>query len=154
MSFFRTDNLLFPTWIDGRLVNFTSAETSLIEHDVYVKGASMRAKLEDQFNIGIGLVSGSYNSDQSTMKFVSRRLTVISDSPLNLTIPRDRMPQLRRLQQAETFHLPSNNQTELRLVYIYPDEVVEYLLRNRLISILQQLKLKVSLNQRIYRERL
>ena len=134
MSLFRKATLLFPYWSGGRLVNTTNEDGHLINHDVYVNGVSMRSKLDETLDIGIGRVTGYYLAEKSVLKFNSRRLTIVTESPLNLTIPRHRIPQLRRLQLEENFMLPRNNQTDLRLDYIYPDEVVEYILRNGFIS--------------------
>ena len=53
MSLFREATLLFPYW-SGDLIN----------HDVYVNGVSMRSKLDETIDSGIGRVTGYYLAEK------------------------------------------------------------------------------------------
>ena len=122
--------LLFPTydWDINYFHNRTDETDVNIEHDVFVNGESIRLKLAADLNIGLGRLQGEYIKESSLLRLISRRLTIVTSPPLNLTISRDRIQDYRRQQPAEYSQSRTPVLTEMRSEYIYPDAALEYFL--------------------------
>ena len=126
---FRT-NLLFSQyyWDLNQFVNRTDESDVYFKHDVYLNGEIIRPKLEDMYNISLGLLQGQYIKDDSLLRVSSRRLTIATNPPLNLTISRERIQDYRLQQPAEYFQSLTPVPTIMRSEFIYPDAALEYFL--------------------------
>ena len=102
------------------------------ENDAYFNGESLRTKIEATFNISLGHLRGHFIKHPSTLDLVSRRLTIETNPPLDLTISRKRIEDYRHFQPTEHWQALRRSQTQIRIEYIYPDEAVEYLLSHGL----------------------
>ena len=130
--------LLFPTVESTtaiRLINRTRTDiVHYLEHDVYMNGESLRAHLSDTFNIGIGHLTGRYEpgemnlSNSSRVWINSRRLTVELNVP-SVTLYPARIEDIRLFFSLKTGYQNPYNSTILHLSFIYPDKVIDYLLR-------------------------
>ena len=69
-----------------------------------------------------------YIKDDSLLIVSSRRLTIVTNPPLNLTISRERIQDYRLQQPAEYFQSLTPVPTIMRSEFIYPDAALEYFL--------------------------
>ena len=128
----RENVFLFPTELPmygRRIINSTNIGNR-INDDVYINDISLRSVITAKFDIGLGKVNGwleKVAEEKHLLGITSRRLTIVIKPKTNLTIPRNRVQDLRRFFLLD--EIRSYYRVKLNLRYIYPDETVEYLLR-------------------------
>ena len=113
-----------------RIINSTNIWNRLFNDDVYINDISLRSVLNAKFDIGLGKVNGWLEKEaeeKHMLGLTSRRLTIVIKPKTNLTIPRNRVQDMRRFLLLD--EIRSYYRVKLNLRYIYPDETVEYLLR-------------------------
>ena len=125
------ESLIFPVELPvhgRRIVNSTEMRNRIIEDDVYINGVSLRSVIEAEFDVKLGRVSGWFRAGQKALiQLTSRRLTIVMWPKVNLTIPRNRIWDMRRFLLLDG--MDNYYRVHLKLAYIYPDETLEYLLR-------------------------
>ena len=124
LTFLSVKLVLPQTTMIGRK-RYNTSDSANIRNDVYFHNASLCDALAEHRSIKCGYTQGSYYKKQNSIWLKSRRQSIEIQPAPTLTVPRDRIRDIRDFGMLE--YVPKG--FALNSMYIYPDAALEYLLR-------------------------